>query len=263
MRAGPSLAVVVDDRSYIVDAGPGVVRRAAEAAAQTGLTALEPPGLERVFLTHLHSDHTVGLPDLAFTPWVLERQSPLAVYGPPGTEEMSRHISLAYSADIAIRLGGLEPANDGGHRIDAHDVSPGVVYEDDLVRVTAFAVPHATWTHAYGYRFDTPDRVVVVSGDTGPAPEVMAEACNGCDVLVHEAYAQIGWERREPLWQRYHAAAHTSGPELGAIAALARPKLLVLTHQLLWLGATPEDLLAEISAVWDGPVAYGNDLDVF
>ena len=262
-RSGPSLAVVVDDRSYLVDAGPGVVRRAAAAATEHNLAGLRPPSLGRVFLTHLHSDHTVGLPDLAYTPWVLEREEPLAVFGPPGTEAMASHLSQAFSADIEIRLAGLEPANPEGHKIAAHDVVPGVVYEDDLVTVTAFAVPHATWEHAYGYRFDTPDRSIVVSGDTGPALELMAEVCNGCDVLVHEAYAQVGWEKREPVWQRYHAAAHTSGPELGRIAAAAQPDLLVLTHQLLWLGATPDDLLAEIRSEFRGRVVYGNDLDVY
>lgn len=262
-RSGPSLAIVVDDRSYLVDAGPGLVRRAAAAAEKHDLDALRPGQLSRVFLTHLHSDHTVGLPDVVFTPWVLERTEPLALFGPPGTEAMAEHIAQAYGADVAIRLGGLEPANGEGYRIEAQDVVPGVVFQDEWVTVTAFAVPHATWEHAYGYRFDTPDRTIVVSGDTGPAPEVMARMCDGCDVLVHEAYAQIGWEKRDPVWQRYHAAAHTSGPELGRIAQAARPGLLVLTHQLLWLGATPDDLLREISAEFDGAVAYGNDLDVY
>ncbi len=262
-RSGPSTAIVVDDRSYIVDAGPGVVRRATAAAAKHDLVGLRAPNLATVFLTHLHSDHTVGLPDLVFTPWVLEREEPLALFGPPGTEAMAANIGQAYSADVAIRLRGLEPANAEGYRIDATDVEPGLVFEDDLVRVFAFAVPHATWEHAYGYRFETPDRTVVVSGDTGPALDVMVRACDGCDVLVHEAYAQVGWEKRDAVWQRYHAAAHTSGPELGRIAAAARPGLLVLTHQLLWLGATPEDLLAEVASEWGGPVVYGNDLDAF
>jgi len=262
-RSGPSLAVVVDDRAYIVDAGPGVVRRAAAAATLHALVALEPANLTHVFLSHLHSDHTVGLPDLMFTPWVLERDQPLTLIGPPGTQAMATHLSRAYAVDIGVRLGGLEPANAEGYRVSARDVEPGVVFEDDRVRVTAFSVPHATWEHAYGYRFDTPDRTIVVSGDTGPAAEVMARMCDGCDVLVHEAYAQVGWEKRDSVWQRYHAAAHTSGPELGLIARAARPRLLVLTHQLLWLGATPQDLLDEIAAEWDGPVVYGNDLEVY
>jgi len=260
-RSGPALAIVVGDHSYLVDAGPGVVRRAASAAEAHELDALRPPALQRVFLTHLHSDHTVGLPDLAFTPWVLERTEPLRVYGPPGTEAMATHLSAAYEQDVRMRLDGLEPANPTGHAIAAQDVAEGVVYEDERVRVTAFAVPHGAWEAAYAYRFDTQDRSIVVSGDTGPALEVIARACNGCDVLVHEVYAQAGFVRRPPEWQRYHSQFHTSGPQLGEIAVAARPRLLVLTHQLLW-GASPEELLAEIRATYPGEVRYGNDLEV-
>jgi ribonuclease BN (tRNA processing enzyme) len=259
-RSGPALAIVVDSVPYLVDAGPGVVRRAA-AAAENGLGGLEPRRLARVFLTHLHSDHTVGLPDLFLTPWTLERDEPLQVIGPPGTEAMTASIRAAFGEDIRFRLYGLEPANDGGHRFVARDVEPGLVYEDERVRVTAIQVRHGSWPRAYGYRFETPDRVIVVSGDTSPAP-ALADACDGCDILVHEVYSQAGFDRRSPDWQAYHRSTHTSGPELGRIAARARPGLLVLTHQLLW-GSTPESLLAEIRTGWDGPVVYGNDLDVF
>ena len=259
-RSGPALAIVVDSVPYLVDAGPGVVRRAAAAAA-LGVGGLEPPRLARVFLTHLHSDHTLGLPDLFLTPWTLERDEPLQVIGPPGTEAMTASIRDAWAEDIRFRLYGLEPANDGGHRFAARDVDPGLVYEDERVRVTAIQVRHGSWPRAYGYRFETPDRVIVVSGDTAPAP-ALADACNGCDILVHEVYAQAGFDRREADWQAYHRSTHTSGPELGRIAARARPGLLVLTHQLLW-GSTPEELLAEIRGEWDGTVVYGNDLDVF
>lgn len=259
-RSGPSLAIVVDSVPYLVDAGPGVVRRAAQAA-QEGEAGLQAHRLARVFITHLHSDHTAGLPDLFLTPWVLERDEPLRVVGPPGTERMMSRIRDAYIEDIQMRLFGLEPANDGGHRVEARDVSPGVVYRDERVTVTAIPVVHGSWPTAFGYRFETPDRVIVVSGDAAPS-ESLVEACDGCDILVHEVYARSGWERREPVWQRYHAAFHTSGYELGELAARARPKLLVLTHQLLW-GAAPEDVLAEVRAGFGGPVVYGNDLDIF
>jgi ribonuclease Z len=155
----------------------------------------------------------------------------------------------------------MEPANPTGYRVEAMNVSPGVVYQDANVTVTAFQVAHGDWPQAFGYRFDTPDRVIVISGDTAPT-DAIAEYCRGCDILVHEVYSQAGWERRAPEWQRYHAAFHTSGPALGRIAARANPKLLILTHQLLW-GATPDELVAEVRTEFTGPIVYGKDLDVF
>src|SRR3954467_14090009 len=109
-RSGPAVAIVVNGRSYIVDAGPGIVRRAA-AAARAGVTALNSPNLDIVFLTHLHSDHTLGLPDLLLSPWVLNRSAALRVFGPPGTKTMVDHISAAYNEDIQMRLNGGEPSN--------------------------------------------------------------------------------------------------------------------------------------------------------
>ena len=259
-RAGPATAILVRGRAYLVDAGPGIVRRAA-AARRAGVTAVRMENLRIVFLTHLHSDHTVGLPDLMLTPWVLDRTAPLEVYGPAGTAAMVRHLLAAYAADIANRREGLQPHNDTGWRVHAHEIRPGVVYHDSLVRVTAFAVAHDGWREALGYRFDTADRSVVVSGDTRPTPAVV-QACDGCDVLVHEVYSADGFARKPAAWQRYHADAHTSALELGRLAAQARPRLLILTHILSW-DTPPEEIVREVHAGFTGPVAYGNDLDLF
>ena len=260
-KSGPAVAVVVDGKAYIVDAGPGVVRRAA-AAARKGIDALSAPNLGIVFLTHLHHDHTLGLPDLMFTPWTLERDVPLEVDGPPGVEEMTRHLTAAYAQDIRMRVDGLEPANTEGYKVNAHDIrDAGVVYADDRVEVTAFPVTHGSWEYAFGYRFVSADRTIVISGDATKS-ESIVEYCQACDILVHEVYAQAGFEQREPEWQRYHAAFHTSSHELAELATRARPKLLVLYHEMLW-GATVEELLAEIATGWDGEVVYGEDLDVY
>ena len=253
-RSGPAVAVVAGGQPYLVDCGPGVVRRA-------GAAGLEMPALTRLFITHLHSDHTAGYADLILTPWVLERVDPLEVYGPPGTRAMTEHLLAAYGEDIENRLHGSQPQNATGIEVIVHEIEPGVVYRDDNVVVTAFAVSHGDWDHAFGYRFDTPDRSIVISGDTTPS-EAIVTACNGCDVLVHEVYAKAGWDRRSPDWQAYHAASHTSGIELGELAARARPKLLVLYHQLMW-GATEEELLAEIRQGFDGEIAFADDLDVY
>ena len=259
-RWGPGVAVVVNGKPYLVDAGPGVVRRAA-AAQRKGIQALAAPNLGIVFITHLHSDHTLGLPDLMLSPWVLDRATPLEVYGPQGVRAMTDHLLEAYREDISVRLYGLEPGNAEGYKVNAHEVAEGVIYQDANVRVRAFAVRHGSWPYAYGYRFETRDRTVVVSGDAAPS-ESIVEHCQGCDVLVHEVYSAVGFRQRPPEWQRYHASFHTSTVELAELAGRARPKLLVLYHQL-FMGVTEEQLLAEIRALYSGEVASGKDLDVF
>lgn len=259
-RSGPAVAVIVNGSAYLVDAGPGIVRRAA-AARGRGVTALKVQNLTRVFITHLHHDHTLGLADLMLTPWTLGRTAPLEVYGPPGIRAMTEHLSQAYAEDIRIRIDGLEPANETGYRAVAHEIAPGVVYRDSNVTVTAFAVLHGSWPLALGYRFETRDRSIVISGDTRGS-EAIVEQCHGCDVLVHEVYAQEGWERLPPAWQRYHASFHTSAVELGQIAARAQVKLLVLYHQLPW-SSSPEEIVREVRRGFSGRVVYGNDLDVY
>jgi ribonuclease BN (tRNA processing enzyme) len=259
-RSGPSLAIVVNDTPYLIDFGPGVVRRAA-AAARKGIKALEAKKLRVAFATHLHTDHTMGLPDLIFTPWVLERESPLELFGPPGIKRMADHILEAYREDIRIRIDGLEPANETGYRVNVHEIKPGVVYKDQNVTVKAFAVPHGSWKHAFGYRFETADRTVVISGDTGPSPAI-AEICNGCDVLIHEVYSTEKFATRPPVWKKYHSSFHTSTKELAEIATKARPKLLILYHQLYW-GASDEDLLRETEQAYKGRVVSARDLDIY
>ncbi|MBX3134491.1 MAG: MBL fold metallo-hydrolase [Gemmatimonadaceae bacterium] len=261
-RSGPALAVVRGERSYLVDAGPGVVRRANAAAARHGLTALTPPQLRTVFLTHLHSDHTLGLPDVIFSGWTLERDVPLVVYGPPGTKAMVDHLHAAYAADIRNRLDGAEPANADGWKVTVHEIEPGVVLDDGNLRVTAFAVPHGDWEVAFGYRFDAPDRSIVISGDTRASDAVVA-ACNGCDLLAHEVYSAVQFRTRPPEWQQYHARAHTSTDELAAIAQRARPAALLLYHQLYW-GTDDAGLVAELrSAGWRGALESARDLGVY
>jgi ribonuclease BN (tRNA processing enzyme) len=239
-RSGPAVAVVVNGTAYVIDAGVGVVRRA-EQARLAGIEALAADRLGLVFLTHLHSDHTIGLPDLIHTGWVMERKRALQLFGPPGTSAMAGHLTEAYRADIANRKSGLQPHTPEGWRVEAKDVTGGVVYRDTNVTVTAIPVPHDGWEVSLAYRFATRDRVVVISGDTRPS-DAIVEACNGCDVLVHEVYSMKGFATRPPDWQRYHADAHTSAPELGALAVRARPKLLVLYHQLYWGTSDAEDV---------------------
>jgi ribonuclease BN (tRNA processing enzyme) len=260
-RSGPSVAVVVNGQAYLIDAGPGVMRRAQLAAGRDSIPGLAAERLKHVFITHLHSDHTTGLPDVIFTGWTMGRAQPLEVFGPPRTKRMVDLVEQAWADDIAIRLRGGEPSNRTGYRARVHDVKPGVVYRDTNVTVTAFAVPHGKWEHAYGYVFQTRDRKIVISGDTGPT-EATVKACDGCDVLVHEVYSAEALKRRTPAWQAYHAAYHTSAYTLGDMATRARPGLLVLYHQLYW-GDDDAELLREIGTRFVGRVVSGRDLGVY
>jgi ribonuclease BN (tRNA processing enzyme) len=174
---------------------------------------------------------------------------------------MTQHISEAHRQDIHIRTSGLEPANKTGYKVIAHEIRPGTVYKDHNLTVKAFAVRHGSWPQAFGYRFEAPDRTIVVSGDTAPSESVI-ENCNGCDVLIHEVYSQAGFARRPPEWQRYHSSFHTSSRQLADIAAKTRPGLLILYHQLFW-GVSDEKLVDEIRQTYKGKVVSGRDLDVY
>ena len=260
-RSGPALAIVSAGKVYLVDAGPGIVRRVA-AAHDAGVRELKMEALDRVFITHLHSDHTTGLPDLMLSPWVLDRSAPLTVYGPPGVAAMVDHLTQAYRADVDDRLHGNEPINRTGWRTQSVEVAPGVAYRGDGITVTAFAVRHGDWEHAYGYTFQAAQRRIVVSGDTVPTDEIVRQ-CDGCDVLVHEVYSAEAFKHRPPDWQAYHRHSHTSTVELAHIASRARPRLLVLYHQLYW-GTSDADLVRETrKAGYAGKVVSAHDLAVY
>ena len=262
-RMGPSVAIVVNGTPYIIDCGPGVVRRAA-AAARLGVKGFEVTDLKTLFVTHLHSDHTLGYPDLIFSPWVLGRKEPLEVYGPPGIQAMTNHILLAYQEDNDIRIKGLERANDTGNKVNVHEIKPGVIYKDQNVTVKAFLVKHGSWPQAFGYRFETPDRTIVISGDTSPSQSVV-ENCNGCDVLIHEVYSQVGFNASKEDWRKYILSFHTSTRELSEVATRAKPKLLILYHQMLFGGPsdTEEGMLNEIRQGYQGGVVSAHDLDIY
>jgi ribonuclease BN (tRNA processing enzyme) len=258
-RSGPSLAIVVNDQSYVVDCGPGVVRRASSLSKT--YPALAAKELKRLFITHLHTDHTVGYPDMIFTPAVLDRNAPLNVYGPKGLKSMTNHILKAYKEDIVVRVKGLEMGNANAYKVNVVEVKPGLVYQDELVKVHAFNVSHGSWKHAFGYRFETPDKVIVVSGDATYSQSLVENAKN-CDILVHEIFSQSGLDKREERWKRYHSTFHTSPSQLAEIANQVKPKLLVLTH-LLFFGESKEHLMEEVKKKYKGLVALATDLDVY
>jgi ribonuclease BN (tRNA processing enzyme) len=268
-RSGPATAIVVDGTPYLVDFGAGVVRRAKSAAVDKGIAGLDPVNLRVAFVTHLHSDHTVGYPDLILTPWVIGRRVPLEVYGPAGITAMTEHILAAYQADFETRMKDRALYTVGafreGHAVNAHEVKPGVVYKDANVTVTAFATKHAM--ESYGYRFDAPDRSIVISGDTNPT-QATIDACRGCDVLIHEVLTH-DWLSRRQDFQAYAAAHHTTTTQLTELATKAKPGLLVLYHASLSIRpavdnqrSTAATLLNEMSK-YPGRVVVARDLDVY
>jgi len=260
-RSGPSLAIVVNGASYLFDAGPGVVRRAVAAAVRDSIPAIRVANLRYLFLTHLHSDHTLGLPDVMLTPAVMHRKVPLNVYGPVGTRAMVSSLLRAYREDIDLRIHGLERGDSNAYRMLVHEVKPGLVYRDSNVTVTAFRVPHGSWRSALGYRIDARGRSIVVSGDTRPT-DAIVDACHGCDVLVHEVYSKKGFDRLDSANRAYHSTFHTSALELGDLATRAKPKLLVLTH-MLFFGETADEILSETRSRFAGKVVLGSDLGVY
>jgi ribonuclease Z len=262
-HSGCSIAILVDDIPYIVDFGPGIVRRAAALSPRYGGTqkGLDVKEIKKAFLTHLHSDHTTGYADLILTPWIMGRNEPLEVWGPEGIKQMTDNLLAAYELDIHYRLFGSEPANNDGWRVNVHEYTDGTIYQDDRVKVEAFSVKHGTWPNAYGFRFSTVDRVIVISGDTMPCENIIKYA-KGADILIHEVYSKSGFDKKSDLWKKYHSTHHTSTLELGKIAQEAKPDLVVLYHILFW-GASDQDLLKEISQIYNGKVLVGKDLAVY
>jgi ribonuclease BN (tRNA processing enzyme) len=257
MCFGPATAVTHGGRTFLFDAGAGVMRRMAAAR-------LSIRGPDALFITHLHSDHTLGLPDVILTTWVMGRREKLAIYGPVGTKHMTSHILTAWKEDIHVRIHGLEHNSKDGYRVKVHEFDEGVVYDQDGVRITAIPVEHGCWKQAYGFRIDTPERSIVISGDTKPC-KALLEAARGVDVLVHEVYpsSQVAPEVRVggESWPSYMHEFHTSDRELGMIAAIAQPKLLVL-HHIVRHGSDDEELANTIRAAgYTGEIVVARDLD--
>jgi ribonuclease BN (tRNA processing enzyme) len=163
---------------------------------------------------------------------------------------------------MAALASGLSQANRTGYKVQVHEIVPGIVYKDKNVTVSAFLVAHGSWDQAFGYKFETADRTIVISGDTAPTDSVV-KACNRCDVLLHEAYSGVGLLSRTPEMQEYMRSFHTSSVELAKEAAQAQPRLLVLYHQMYGGGVTYDQLLGEVKQHYSGNVVSARDLDVY
>ncbi len=252
VHAGAATAIVAGDQWFVVDAGRGATMRVAAAK-------LDYANLQAVFLTHFHSDHIAGLPDLFDTSWQFGRNArPFELYGPPGVSRLEKAMLDFFRDDIHYRRDLQEKHPAAGATINAHAVREGVVYDKDGVRVTAFEVDHRPVAPAFGYRFDCGGRSIVVSGDTRPTPNLVKYA-KGADVLVLEAYLPEHFLKMDsPEVAARLRRYHTSAEEAGEIAAQAGVKTLVLTH-LIPAGAA-ETFRQRAAKAFTGKIVVGDDL---
>ena len=259
-RAGSAYAVVVNETPYLIDFGPGVIRRAASLSPPWGgkIEAMTVKNFEHAFLTHIHSDHSAGLADLLLTPWIMGRDKKLNLYGPKGLEKMASSTLEAFEDDINYRIYGTQPSNKIGYKFNFYLLTEGLIYEDENVSVEAFTVPHGSFDDAYGFRFTTEDKVIVFSGDTGPS-KTLEKFAAGADILVHEVYSNAGFLKKTKDWQIYHQGHHTSTFEVGEIASRAKPKLLLLSHILFW-GSSTDEILKETQSTYKGEIKIAEDL---
>jgi ribonuclease Z len=254
-RAGPSCAIAVGGKLFIVDAGRGIGMRLAKAGNPWR-------SIEAAFLTHLHSDHIDGLPDLFHSTWEFGRGTPFQLYGPKGTQAVADGILQFYGPDIQIRRDLTEKLSPQGAKINVHEIQEGVVYEKPgEVKVTAFLVEHPQVEPSFGYRFDTGKHSIVITGDMRPNPNLIRFA-SGADILVHEAYlgGTGASSSAEPKRWSIHDY-HSSAKEAGEAAEKAKVKVLVLTH-LIPASATEQDFMDEAKKAFSGKIIVGRDLMV-
>lgn len=250
-RFGASILVEAGSEKLVFDAGRGAMQR----LYQLGVSYAD---ISAVLITHLHSDHIVGLPDLWLTGWIISNsEKPLQLWGPAGTAHMARGLETAYDFDRDIRVRDDKSPAEGG-RIVAHDIGEQVVFDRGGVKVTSFFVDHGVIRPALGYRVDYGGHSIALSGDTRYSPNLIRHA-KGVDLLIHE----IGAATDSALAKNAHArtiiAHHTTPDRAAAVFAETRPRLAVFSHFVL-IGVTADDALRMTREHYDGPLQLGEDL---
>jgi len=252
-RFGPSILVEAGKETLLFDCGRGATIRLSQAGVSlSSVTAL--------FLTHLHSDHTVGVPDLWLSGWIMGRHAPLRVWGPAGTGDMLRHLEQAYAFDVHLRRDVDERLPAQGAVLTGKDIDEGVAYEGNGVKVTAFRVDHGLAKPALGYRIDYQGHSVVLSGDTRPS-ENLVKFARGTDVLVHEvfdpeAYREVSNSFTPEQRQRV-ADHHTTPEEAGKVFTKVAPRLAVYSHIV---PPKVPDVVPHTRVTYAGPLEVGEDL---
>lgn len=263
-RFGPATLVEAGGQKLLFDAGRGATIRLFQL--RVPLREVGP-----LFLTHFHSDHTAGIPDIWLSGWLggpwARRTTPFRVIGPAGTKDLMANLERAYAADIRVRMADEHYPAEGIRVIADEFPVGGVVYDKGGVRVTAFEVDHGDLIKpAYGYRIDYDGRSVVISGDTRFERNVVKHG-HGADLLIHEVAAVRPELLKDAQVQRV-MAHHTSPQEAGRVFQLARPKLAVYTHLVLLArpgipALTTEELVAQTRETYDGRLVVGEDLMAF
>ena len=263
-RFGPSTLIEAGDQIILIDAGRGATIRMFQLGIPIGR-------IDALLLTHFHSDHTVGIPDVWLTGWLSShfgaRKGPFNVIGPAGTEVLMQHLEKAYWRDIEIRMEDEKLAREDVAITVKEFTEDGMVYEHGDLRITAFTVDHGDAIKpAYGYRIDYQGRVAVVSGDTRYNENVVRYA-EGADLLIHEVAMARPELLTEPYIQRI-VNHHTSPQEAGSVFARTRPKLAAFTHLVMLASPTVrapsvDELIAATRETYRGPLEVGEDLMSF
>lgn len=275
-RAQTSNVLIVNGTNYLIDAGDGVVRR----LVQAGVNFRQ---IGKVFITHDHDDHTAGLGTLLSYEWDFQRHDPVDVYGPPGTAALVKGAIQYFTVNSEIRWaeGRRTPLTDV---FVGHDVQPGMIYQDKNIQVTAVenthfhipqGAPYFGKYKSYSYRFQTPDRVIIVTGDTGPS-EAVTKLASGADVLLSEVFSTEDIKQvlmKNGIWQgmtteqqaafiKHVTEEHLSPEDVGKMAAQAGVKKVILTH----LPATVNEdddytrFIPEVKKFFSGDVVVAKDL---
>lgn len=262
-RFGPGVLIEAGGRKLLIDCGRGTTQRLLQAGLRLGQ-------VDALFITHLHSDHVVGIPDLWLTGWLeaayAQRKGPFRVHGPAGTKALMQGLAQAYDWDIRARTADQNLAPDNV-RAEVSEFTTGVVYEQGGVKVTAFAVDHGDLLKpAVGFRVDFAGRSVTVSGDTRFS-ENLIEHASGTDLLIHQVAAVREELLKNPVFQVI-LAHHTKPDEAGTLFTRVKPRLAVFYHFVL-LGSigvpavTEQDVFEMARKTYAGPLLIGEDLMAF
>lgn len=260
-RFGPSILVEAGGKRLLFDCGRGASQRLWQLKVPLGQ-------IDALFLTHLHSDHVVGIPDVWLTGWIPavygRRANPLHVYGPDGTKDMMDNLAKAFAWDISTRSKEKNKA-DSGVLVNAFDVKEGFIWEKDGVKVTPFTVRHADFIEwALGYRIDFEGHSVVLSGDTRYSENLIRFA-KGADVVVHEVAAANNQSTQSALVNQI-LGFHISPEEAGKVFEQVKPRLAVYSHIILLTPdpsippPTVDDLIVRTRKTYNGPLQVGEDL---